>query len=175
MPKTRKQKEATVDSLQTSLREAKGVVFANFQGLTVAESESLRKKCLKEGVEVLAAKKTLVQRALENIGLTNVNSQSFQGGIAAFFAVNDEITPAKIVSAFAKEHEKVTIFGGILEGKFIETSMVKNLAGLPSKTELLAKVVGSINAPVSGFVNVLAQNVRGIVNVLNAIKNVKPN
>jgi large subunit ribosomal protein L10 len=173
MPKTREQKEATVSSLVSNLREAKGVVFANFQGLTVAQSESLRKKCLKEDVKVLAAKKTLVQRALESAGFAGVKSTSFQGGVAAFFAQKDEISSAKIVSAFAKEHEKVTIFGGVLEGRFIEPEMVKNLASLPSKNELLAKVVGSINAPVSGFVNVLAQNVRNIVNVLNAIKNTK--
>lgn len=173
MPKTRQQKEATVESLKKSLTEAKGVVFANFQGLTVAQSEELRKKCRDQGVEVLAAKKTLLQRALEASGLSNVDSKAFEGGVATFLAERDEIAAAKVVNTFAKDHELVTIFGGILEGKFLEPSGVKSLASLPSKEQLLAQLVGSINAPVSGFVNALAGNLRNLVGVLNNIKNTK--
>jgi large subunit ribosomal protein L10 len=173
MPKTRKQKEATVESLQQNLQTAKAVVFANFQGLTVAQSEELRKKCRGEGIKVLATKKTLLQRALEQVGLKDIDSRSFQGGVATFLAERDEVSAAKIVQTFSKDHELVTIFGGVLEGKFIDAVAVKNLASLPSKQELLAKMVGSMNAPVSGFVNVLAGNLCNLVGVLNNIKNAK--
>lgn len=173
MPKTRQQKEVAVQSLVEGIKKAKSVIFANFQGLTVAESEELRKKCFKEGVDVVAAKKTLVQRALEEVGLNTVQSRGFEGGIATFLGLTDEIAPAKIVSTFAKNHELVTIFGGIFEGKFIDQNAVKNLASLPSKEELLTKMVGSINAPISGFVHVMAGNLRNLVGVLNNIKNAK--
>ena len=93
--------------------------------------------------------------------------------MATFVSTEDETTAARIVNNFAKSHELVKIFGGILEGKYINDDKVKNLANLPTRQELLAKFVGTINAPVSGFVNVLAGNLRNLVGVLNNIKEAK--
>ena len=169
MPKSKQQKQTTVETLESGLKGAKGVVFANFQGLTVAQTEELRKNARKEGVSVLAAKKTLVKRALEAVGITGADTASFQGGVATFIG-NDEVAPAKVVATFAKKNEVVTIFGGILEGKFIDSAMVKSLSALPGKQELLQKMVGSLNAPIFGFVNVNAGILRGLLNVLNARK-----
>ena len=173
MPKSKVQKQETINSLATGLKQAKSVVFANFQGLTVAQSEDLRKTSHKENVVMLAAKKTLVKRALEEAGVGGVDPSSFAGGVATFLAKDDEISAAKIVSTFAKKHEVVKIFGGILEGKFIDAGMVKSLAALPGKKELLGKMLGSMNAPISGFVNVCAGTIRGLMNVLNAYKDKK--
>lgn len=173
MPKSKQQKQATVQSLVAGLKSAKGVVFANFQGLTVAQSEELRGACRKEGITVLATKKTLLKRALEEHGLGDVDAGGFAGGVAAFMGASDEVAPAKVVAAFAKTHEVVKFFGGILEGKFIDAAMVKSLSALPGKIELLGRLVGSINAPVSGFVNALAGNLRNLVNVLNNIQKAK--
>lgn len=172
MPKTKQQKQEAVDGLVAGLKTAKGVVFANFQGLTVAKSEELRKIARKEGVSMFAAKKTLVKRALDAAGYAGVDTSAFAGGVATFVG-NDEVTPAKIVATFAKKNEVVTVFGGILEGKFIDTAMVKTLSALPGKQELLTMLVGSMNAPISGFVNVSAGVIRSFVNVLNAYKDKK--
>ena len=172
MPKSRKQKEATLSSLGSGLKSAKASVFANFQGLTVAEADELRNLCRKEGIQMLVAKKTLVRKAFDELGLA-ADPKVFKGGIATFFGDADEIAPARIVANFAKKHEVVAIFGGVFEGKFIAADYVKNLAALPSKHELLAQLVGTLNAPVSGFVNVLAGNLRGLVSVLNNIKEAK--
>ncbi|MFA5128061.1 MAG: 50S ribosomal protein L10 [Patescibacteria group bacterium] len=168
MPKTKQQKIKVVETLDEGFKKAKSVVFANFQGLTVAQAQTLRGECQKENIQVLAAKKTLVKRVCQNMGY-DVDPKVFQGGIATFFGMGDEVAPARIVNNFAKKNEIVTIFGGVLEGKFITADYVKNLATLPSKQELLGKLVGTINAPVSGFVNVLAGNLRGLVSVLNNI------
>ena len=173
MPKSKVQKQETIQSLEEGLKSAKAVVFANFQGLKVSEAEELRRECRKNNITVIAAKKTLVKRACEDLGITNVNPKVFTGGVATFMALGDEISAAKIVNTFAKTHEIVHIFGGIFEGKFIDVTSVKSLANLPSKQELLAKLVGSLNAPVSGFVNVLAGNLRGLVGVLNNIAKAK--
>lgn len=170
MPKSKQQKQETVGALTQGLKTAKGVVFANFQGLTVAESEDLRHQCRAEKVVFTAAKKTLVQRALEEAGISSVNPRLFKGGVATFISEDEEVTAAKIVHKFAKTHELVTIFGGLLEGAFIDASAVKNLAALPSKHELLSKMVGTLNAPVAGFVNVLAGNLRNFVGVLSNIQ-----
>lgn len=172
MAKNKQQKQDEVTALVAGLKSAKGVVFANFQGLTVADSETLRRNCRKESVGVLAAKKTLLKRACNEAGLTNVDPTVFAGGVATFYG-SDEVTPAKIVNTFSKDHEVVFIYGGILEGKFVDAIQVKRLAALPSKTELLSKMVGSLNAPISGFVNALAGNLRNLVGVLNNIKNAK--
>lgn len=173
MSKTFKQKETAVDSLTGGLKNAKGVVFANFQGLKVSDFETLRHSCREKGVTVLVAKKTLVKRAYQDANLGEIDSKNFSGGVATFMGNNDEISAAKIVNDFAKTNEIVKIFGGVLEGKFISAAEVKNLASLPTKEELLSKLVGTLNAPVSGFVNVLAGNLRNFVSVLNNIKEAK--
>ncbi|OGH92115.1 MAG: 50S ribosomal protein L10 [Candidatus Magasanikbacteria bacterium RIFOXYD2_FULL_39_9] len=169
MPKSKLQKQETIKSLEDGLKSAKAVVFANFQGLKVSEAEELRRECRKNDIKVVAAKKTLVKRACQEMGLTDVDPKVFSGGVATFMALGDEVSAARIVNNFSKTHEILQVFGGVLEGKFISVAMVKSLANLPSKQELLAKLVGSINAPVSGFVNVLAGNLRGLVGVLNNI------
>lgn len=174
MAKTRAQKEQQLQELVTGLKESKAVVFANFQGLTVPEVEALRAECRENDVAVIATKKTLMKRALADAG-HDVDTKAFEGGVAVFFGRSDEVTPAQIVAKFAKNHEVVTIFGGTLEGAIIPAEQVVALSKLPSKEELLAKLVGSLNAPVSGFVNVLAGNVRGLVTVLGAIKDQKAN
>ena len=173
MAKTKQQKQDTIISLVDGLKNSKATVFANFQGLTVEQSQDLRSKCRESGVSVLAAKKTLVKRACDEAKIEGVDPTSFSGGVATFIGMEDETVAARIVNNFAKDHEIVSIFGGILEGKFISSDEVKNLANLPTKQELLAKLVGTLNAPISGFVNVLAGNLRNLVNVLNNIKEAK--
>jgi large subunit ribosomal protein L10 len=172
MPKTRQQKQETVTSLLAGLKNSKSVVFANFQGVTVNKAEELRKTCRQEGIGVLVAKKTLLKRACQESGLNEINPDIFNGGVASFFG-QDEVSPARVVQTFAKTNEVVNIHGGILEGKFIDTAMVKSLALLPTKIELLGKLVGTLQAPISGFVNALGGNLRNLVNVLNNIKTAK--
>jgi large subunit ribosomal protein L10 len=173
MPKTKLQKQETVKSLEDGLKAAKAVVFANFQGLKVSEAEELRRECRKNDIKVVAAKKTLVKRACEELGFNDIDPKVFAGGVATFMALGEELSAAKIVATFSKTHEVMQLFGGVLDGKFIDAAMVKSLASLPSKQELLGRLVGTLNAPVSGFVNVLAGNLRGLVGVLNNIAKAK--
>ncbi len=172
MAKTRQQKEEAVQGLATSIKDAKAAVFANFQGLKVSESEELRGKCRENNISYVATKKTLLGRALKEAGL-EVDTKTFEGGVATILGQDDEVAPAQIIADFAKDHELVTIFGGVLEGEFIDAAKVTELSKLPSKQQLLGQLVGTLNAPVSGFVNVLAGNMRGLVNVLNGIKESK--
>lgn len=172
MAKTKQYKQEAVQTLVADIKAAKSVVFANFQGLSVAESEELRNKCREQNIAFVASKKTLLKRALAEVGM-EVDTKSFEGGVAVVFGKEDEVAPAQTIANFAKDHEVVTIFGGVLEGNFIDSIKVTELSKLPSKQELYAKLVGTINAPVSGFVNVLAGNIRSLVNVLNAVKDTK--
>jgi len=173
MSKTKQQKQEAIKILEEGIKGSKGVVFANFQGLDVPSMEELRRSCRENDIDILVAKKTLVKLALEKAGLKDVDTKTFEGGLATLMGRGDEVSSARTINDFAKSHDVVKIFGGILEGKFIDETGIKSLANLPSRDELLAKVVGSINAPVSGFVNVLAGNLRNLVYVLNAVKESK--
>lgn len=173
MPKNKKQKEEILNSLVDKINSAKGVVFTSFVGLKVEDIESLRKLCRESGSECLVSKKTLLRLALSKIGLKDADEEIFSNEIATVFSYNDEITAAKIVGQFSKKREALNIKGGILENKIIDLDIVKKLISIPPKEELYAKLVGSINSPLSGLVNTLNGNIRGFVQVLNSIKEQK--
>lgn len=176
MPKTKEQKREILRDLAAKISKAKSVVFAKFNKLTVKENQNLRNELKKEASEYYVAKKTLMDLAFKDLKLEGLNVKSFAGQIAAVFGYGDEVAPAKTVALFKKkleDKEKIEFIGGILEGKFIGEEKIKFLASLPGRQELYAKIVGSLNAPISGFVNVLAGNLRSLVYVLKAIESKK--
>lgn len=178
MPKTKGQKQAILAELSDKASKAKSIVFTQFSGLEAKENEELRKELRAENSEYYVAKKTLLDIALKNANINNVDVRNLPGQIAAVFGYGDEVTPAKIVDKFVDRYKKektnkIVFVGGVLENKFLTAANVSELAKLPSKQELYAKLVGTINAPVSGFVNVLAGNLRGLVTVLKAIEGKK--
>jgi large subunit ribosomal protein L10 len=173
MPKTRLSKQEDVRSLEVKIKEAKAVVFAAYNGLGVKETEELRNQLRAEQGELIVAKKTLLNLALKSSTIEGANAKNFDGQVAVLFSA-DEVSAAKLLKEFKKANkDKVDFAGGILEGKFIDKAGVIALADLPTKQQLLGHVVATINAPISGFVNVLAGNLRGLVNVMNAIKDSK--
>lgn len=172
MPKSRAQKEEIVTELAEKLSRIKSAVFTSVSGYTMEDADALRQKGREQGIELAVAKKTLLLRALERSGFT-IAKDGLDGSILTVLGYQDEVSAAKLIATFAKDREGIQLVGGILEGRVVGADAVKQLASLPSKQELLAKVVGSINAPVSGFVNVLAGNLRNVVYVLNAIKDAR--
>ncbi len=173
MPKSKQLKEKVVTDLSNKIKGAKGVVIATHEGLTVVDSQTLRENCKAENVEFVAIKKTLLRRALQEAGIGEVDTKAMEGSLAVAISRDDEVAPARILKTFGKKHEQVAFCGGVLDGAVVTMEQVKFLADLPSKEELLAKVVGSMKAPISGFVNVLSGNLRGLVRVLTAIKDNK--
>ena len=173
MAKSRQTKEQHIQELTDGLKVAKSAVLANFQGLKVKESEELRGICRKQNISCVASKKTLLKKVLADSRVGEIGLADFTGNVGLAFGKADEVAPAKITAKFAKGREGFVIRGGILEGVFITAEKVMELAQLPSRDELLAQTVRTINAPISGFVNVLAGNLRGLANVLNAIRNTK--
>lgn len=170
MAKTKEQKENLVAGLDEKLSRAKSAVLIDYKGLKVRETEELRGILREKSVDFHITKNTLVKIALKKHGI-EFDADIFKKPIAIAFAMEDEVAPAKEISLFAKKHEALEILGGILENRVIDAAAVKQLASLPSREELLAKMVGSIASPLSGMVNVLAGNLRGLVNVLQAISN----
>jgi len=174
MPKSKLQKQEVLRDLDHKIQKAKSIVFASFDALGVKDNEELRAKLREENGEYYVSKKTLLDLAFKNNKLNDLDVKNLPGKVAAIFAYEDEISPAKVVFNFRKgKEDKIEFVGGVLEGKFISKEEVQNLATLPSKQELYAKLVGSLNAPISGFVNVLAGNIRGLVTVLKAVSEKK--
>jgi len=185
MAKSKEQKKEIIKSLSDKISRSKSIVFINFNGLEVGENEDLRKKLKENKGEYYVVKKTLLDRVLKDNKIADLNISEYDGQMAAIFGYEDEVTPAKIVDNFREEHltkekeEKICFIGGILDlhsdtgSKLISKEEVMFLAKLPTKPELYAKVVWSLNAPVSGFVNALAGNLRNLVYVLDAVKDKK--
>lgn len=169
MPKTRQQKEQAFKEAAQYARDAKSMVFVGYHGLSVPQLQELRKKLRAELVAFQVIKKTLVQRVLDQAKI-DVDVKNLGTGLAVAFALSDEVSAAKALAEFQKKNEALRLYGGVLESVFIDESGVRALSKLLSKPELYAKLVSSINAPVSGLVNVLAGTVRGLLNVLNGIK-----
>jgi len=174
MPKTKKQKEEILKDLSDKIKRSKSIIFARYCKMTVEDSSKLRHDLGKENGEYYVAPKTITNMALKENELGVVDTKKFEGQMAVVFGYEDEVMPAKVLDAFRKENEeKIAFMGGIVDGRFLSDKEVGMLATIPGKTELYAKLVGSLNSPVSGFVNALAGNLRNLVYVLKAIEEKK--
>ena len=166
---TKKQKEQVIEDLTDRIKRQKVLVFTDFSGLKVSETRDLRKKLREAGMEYKVAKKTLIKLALEKAKKV-ADIMQFKSSVALGFGYNDLIMPAKIISGFSKEHNKLKVLGGLMDDKALTVEEIKELAKIPSREELLAKLVWSIKSPVSGFVNVLSGNIRNLLLIFKQIK-----
>jgi large subunit ribosomal protein L10 len=169
---TRLQKEELVKKLLEQIKTSKVAVFSDYSGTSVGKMKKLRDELQKNGASYKIAKKRLLEIAFKEAGI-EVDVKNMQGQVGVAIGQEDEVSAAKVLQQFSKENKNFKVLQGILEGKILTENEVQALASLPSREELLAKLVGSINAPVSGFVNVLAGNLRNLVGVLKAISDGK--
>ncbi len=168
MAVTRKKKESELAEVEAQLDGAKAVVFADYRGTTVKKIDELRRSLSRENVSTKVAKITLIRLALKKLGI-DATMLDPKAPIAMVVSKDDEVAPARILSEFAKVNKNVRLLMGIMENRFVTAAEVASLATMPSKLELRAKLVGTMAAPVSGFVNVLAGNLRSLVYVLSAV------
>ena len=168
---SRTAKEQAVAQLSGELGRLSLAVMTDYRGLTVREVEELRAKLREEGMTYKVTKNTLLRLALKsNPALAELDPGAFTGPMALAISFDDEIAPARVIFQYAKAHEALEIVGAITgDGRMLSASEVKALATLPSREQLIAQVVGTIAAPLSGLVGVMAANVRSIINVLNAL------
>jgi len=169
---TRTQKEELVSELAQTLESSQTVVLCDYKGLTVAQMREIRLALREKQAKMKVAKKTLTTLAIKKLG-TNLDVSQLEGQIAILWGGEDEITTSRVAAEFAKKIDKFKIAGGMLDKQPLTAAEVINLSKLPTRQEMLARLVGTINAPVSGFVNVLAGNLRNFVGVINAIKEAK--
>lgn len=172
--KTLNAKKEIVSELSTKFKEAKAMVLADYRGLTVEQDTELRSALRKAGVEYKVVKNTMTKFAADQNGLEGLDP-FLNGPTALALSTTDPVAPAKVLSDYAKKYDKLELKVGVVEGKVIDLAGIKALAELPPKEVLIAKVLGGFNAPISGFVNVLNGNIRGLVVALNAIAEQKAN
>ncbi len=168
MPKTREQKEQDLQELTDKLKSAKSVVITEYRGTTVKDIDAFRRALSKEQVFSKVYKITLVKKALEANGI-NAEAVDYKTPVILSLSDEDETTPARLVKSMGKTMQTIKIVSGVLDGQLATGAQMMALADLPSKDQLRAQLVGTINAPVSGFVNVLAGNIRALMNVFNAL------
>ncbi|HAR54683.1 TPA: 50S ribosomal protein L10 [Patescibacteria group bacterium] len=170
VPKTRMQKTAQLTKLVDKLQSSKAVVLTEFTGLTMENLDSLRAKARKEGVSFQVAKNTLLDKAAKEAGIEGLITQKAGKQIAIATDGNDEVAISKLIYQFAKDNsEKIKIFAGILEKKMVSVDVINQLAQLPNREELLSKLVGSMSAPISGFIRVLNGPTQSFYNVVKAL------
>jgi len=157
MALTKQQKTKQIESVKEKIAQQKSVFFIDFAKVPSKEMFGLRKALKEAGCNLKIAKKTLARIAFgqSNISFWNKMKEAIPGQLALVFGIEDDIAPARIVNSFAKKQENLKILGGIFEKRFIDREKVLVLANLPTRNELLSKLVGSLQSPVASFVRVL--------------------
>lgn len=165
-------KRQEVANITDRFEKAKALIFADYRGLKVAEMTDLRAK-LREGESTMkVVKNRLVKRVLKERGLDDL-SEFFTNPTAIASTEADPAAPAKILVEFAKKCEALQIKAGFMDGALLTKAQIEYLATLPSKDELLAKALSSMNAPATNFAMVLAAIPRQLVSVIDAIRKQK--
>lgn len=167
-----KQKQDIVNEIKEAYENSQSVVLVEYRGLDVAEITELRSNYRNANVNYKVYKNTMMKIAFEELGLEEFN-EYLTGPNAVAFSTEDAVVGAKVTNDFAKDHENLVIKAGIVDGKVIGVDEVKALASLPSKEVLIAQVLGTLNAPISGFANVLQGTIRQAVYAFNAVKEKK--
>jgi ribosomal protein L10 len=161
-------KKLVVEEITSKIQASKSVVFVDYNKLTVAEVSELRNKCREAGCEYKVYKNTLVRKAFNELGF-NQFDEALNGPTAIAFSA-DEVTAAKLMTKAAKDYEgKIVLKCAFSDNAYVDKKGVEALATMPSKEELVAKMLGSMQAPLSNFAGVLTNLMSGIVRVLNGI------
>lgn len=168
---TKEKKEQLLSDLIGLLKNSSASIASNYSGLSANEVNELRKNLSEKNIKLVVTKNSLVKKALKDLNLEIDETILDQPVIFAFG--EDEVETAKSLTAFAKEHEKLEILGGIVRGENSDSAKIKVLALLPGRDELQAKLVGILASPTHGLVNVLHGNIRGLVTVLGQIRDNK--
>ena len=161
-------KKTAVANLVEELKGAAAGVIVDYRGLTVEEDTELRTKFRAAGVKYTVVKNSILGFAAKEVGLEGLD-EVLHGPTALAYHTEDMVAPAKVFSDFVKDHEIVSFKSGFMEGKVMTLDEVKVLASTPSKETLIAKMMGSLQSPVSGLVRLLNAIVEGGVEISDLI------
>ena len=164
----RPEKIAEVEAITERIQSAQSMVLADYTGLTVHQMTQFRRTCRASAVECRVVKNRLARIAADNADLA-IMKDHLNGPTAIMFGPESQIDAAKIVVDFAKANEAMEIKGGFLDGAYLDKNQIVALSMVPSKDELIAKMMGSINSPVTGLAATLNAVTAGLARVINAV------
>jgi large subunit ribosomal protein L10 len=166
-------KNDKIEELKESISKAKVAIVSNYRGLSVAEITKLRRRLQKENSDYTVVKNTLTKIAIKDTKFEGLE-QFLKGPSALVLGFGDEVAPAKVILQYLKEAKKTNeIKGGVLDGKVISATDVKAISNLPSKQELIAKIMGSVNSPAQGLANTLNGVARALVYAMEEVRKQK--
>ena len=149
-------KKPIVDEIIENLKDAKSAVLADYRGLTVEQDTQLRKQMREAGVVYKVYKNTMIKRAIEGTEFEAL-APDLEGPTAISISKEDATAPARILFNFAKKAEALELKSGVVEGTFYDNKTISVIATIPSREELLSKLLGSIQSPVTNFARVIKQ------------------
>lgn len=168
MNKNHESKAQVVAQIKEKLEQSQSAVIIDYRGLTVEEDTELRRQFRQAGVEYKVLKNTMIQRAANELGITGLDDH-LNGPTAVAFGISDPVAPAKVITEYINKTKKMSVKCGILDGVAIDPARVQALADLPSKEVLVAKMLGSMQSPISGLVSVLGGTVRSLLYAIKAV------
>ena len=171
MALNRQEKAAVIDEVSDQLVGAQSIVFAEYRGLSVESVTKLRKEARAAGVYLRVLKNTLAKRAIQGTPFEGMSDKMV--GPLIYGISSDPVAAAKVLVSFAKTNEKLIISGGAMPGQVLNTEGVKALATMPSRDELLAKLLGTMQAPIATFVRTLNEVPTKFVRGLAAVRDQK--
>ncbi|MFC1873148.1 50S ribosomal protein L10 [Chloroflexota bacterium] len=164
----REEKTKVVDQLEESMSQGKISIMADYRGLTTSQTDKIRAKLRDNGITFRVVKNSLAQLAVKKLGREDM-ANLFEGPVAVATGYEDEVIPARVlVDIIRAEKLEMAVKGGFMADRKLSAADVKTLATLPAKEVLIAKVIGGIQAPIYGLVNVTAGPIRNILGVLQA-------
>lgn len=147
-------KKAVVAGIVEKMQAAQSVVFVDYRGLNAEQTTNMRAECRKAGVEFIVLKNTMIELAAKEMNISGL-SEHLAGPTAVAFSMQDPASAAKIMLKYAKDTKKLSVKCGYLEGNVVDEAVVQSLSELPSREVLIAKIMGSLNAPITNFVYVV--------------------
>jgi large subunit ribosomal protein L10 len=161
----RPEKQQEVETLRTKFSAAKGIVLADFTGVTVAEVSELRRKCREARVEYKVVKNTLAKIAARDADLEGLVDH-FDGPIAIALSSVDAVAPARVLAGFVRDYQKLTVKAGYFDGRLYSDTQVAEIANLPPREVLLGQVIGAIQGPISQVVWCIESGLRDVISVI---------
>jgi large subunit ribosomal protein L10 len=162
-------KAEIVEEIAKKFEKSKAVVLNDFTGLDVEKMTELRRLCREAGVDYVVYKNTLAIRGIKN-SAAEALTETLEGPTAFAFGEEDEVTAAKVLAEFAKEHERPVFKGGYVAGRVLSKEEIEALAKLPGREELLAQMMGVIQGPARGIATALSQVMRSLATVIDQAK-----
>lgn len=172
LSKNQELKRTIVADIKEKLDTAQSAVLVDYRGLNVEEVTELRNQFRKANVEYAVLKNTMITLAAQQLNITGLD-EHLKGPTAVAFGYEDPVAPAKVLTEFIKKNKKISVKCALVDKKFVDAAGVTALAELPPKEVLIAKMMGSMNAPITGFVGVLSGVLRNCVYAIEAIRKQK--